>query len=179
MLVSTVRQHFRATLLRLDAPQAVQDWFACPFFDPRVVQKKRSFLFALVAPLHPNSEALRRDFRLSSMRALRATTSPSLWFFPLSAHTRFLNILLLGGSAYEPKKRSFSLTSHAPHPRHSMLKSCGASRSRRAARQTRTVNIVLGAGGGGRAKKREGAFFLHNPVSKYDVGEGQHGGGRR
>ena len=107
MLVSTVRQHFRATLLRLDAPQAVQDWFACPFFDPRVVQKKRSFLFALVAPLHPNSEALRRDFRLSSMRALRATTSPSLWFFPLSAHTRFPNILLLGGSAYEPKNAPF------------------------------------------------------------------------
>ena len=45
MLVGTVRQHFRATLLRLDAPQAVQDWIACPFFDPRGVQKKRSFLF--------------------------------------------------------------------------------------------------------------------------------------
>ena len=166
MLVSTVRQHFRATLLRLDAPQAVQDWFACPFFDPRVVQKKRSFLFALVAPLHPNSEALRRDFRLSSMRALRATTSPSLWFFPLSAHTRFPNILLLGGSAYEPKKRSFLLTPPAPPPQPLNVEvlrgiSCGA----RGAKDPHSQHCAWGGGGVGRAKKREGAFFLHNPVS--------------
>jgi hypothetical protein len=86
------------------------------FLIPGVCRKNAPFCFALVGPLHPNSEALRRDFRLSSMRALHATTSPSLCFIALSVHSRFPKILPLGGSADEPKKRSFLLTPPAPHP---------------------------------------------------------------
>jgi hypothetical protein len=144
------------------APRRPEPFKIClhtPFFDPRGVQKKRSFFVAIASPLLPNNTALQRDIRLSSMRALRATTSPSLCPFALAVHTRFPNILLLRGSGYEPKKRSFFWTISAPEPPpHNVEVLRSISGAARSAKDPTQSTLCLGQGGG-RAKTKKERFF--------------------
>jgi hypothetical protein len=129
------------------------------FLIPGVCRKNAPFLLPSLRHFPPITKALHRDIRLSSMRALRATTSPSLCPFALAVHTRFPNILLLRGSGYEPKKHSFFWTISAPEPPpHNVEVLRSISGAARSAKDPTQSTLCLGQGGG-RAKSKKERFF--------------------